>query len=118
MRQHKLTKISTTTKKCKRSKRIAFRKNVRYGPTKPPQHTSFIINFSDTGAYIKTNRPFAPGTKLFLLISTDEGPYRAEGRVVWAKKAPPHIIRHIKSGMGIRFTSVEQGLLELYRKRI
>ncbi len=100
-----------------RNQRIAFRKNIRYGPTEPPEHISFIINISDTGVYIKTNRPYPPGTKLFLLISTKEGQYRAEGIVIWAKKAPSHLIRHMHGGMGIRFTAVDKGLLELYKKK-
>ncbi len=100
------------------SKRIPFRNNVRYGHTNPPQSISFITNLSDTGLYIKTNKIFVPGTKLFLLIETGEGRFEAEGIVIWAKKAPPHLVRHIKSGMGIQFTRVASELIELYRTKI
>jgi len=99
------------------SKRVPFRSNIRYGITDPPEHTSFIMDFSDTGVYIKTNRLFTPGTKLYLLINTPHGQFKACGIVVWAKKAPPHLVRHMKSGMGIQFTSVEKGLIELYRDK-
>ncbi|MFQ5427799.1 MAG: PilZ domain-containing protein [Thermodesulfobacteriota bacterium] len=100
------------------SKRIPFRNNVRYGLTDPPQFLSFITDFSDTGIYIKTNKIFTPGTKLFLVIETGEGDFKAKGVVAWAKKAPPHLVRHMKSGMGIKFTEVDQRLVEIYKQRL
>ncbi|GMR04510.1 MAG: PilZ domain-containing protein [Thermodesulfobacteriota bacterium] len=99
------------------SKRLAFRHNIRYGPTNPPEHVSFITDLSDTGVYIKTNKVFRPGTKLYLVIETGHKSYKAEGVVVWAKKAPTHLIQHTKSGMGIKFTSVDQALVDEYRDR-
>ncbi|MFQ5480615.1 MAG: PilZ domain-containing protein [Thermodesulfobacteriota bacterium] len=100
------------------SKRIPFRHNVHYGLTEPPQFISFITDISVTGLYIKTNKVFAPGTKLFLLIEANESLFKAEGIVVWSKKAPPHLVRHMKSGMGIKFTHVTGELMELYKNKV
>jgi len=99
------------------NKRVSLRDNVRYGPTEPPQHISFITNLSTTGVYIHTNRVFALGTRLFLVFETRNGRLKAEGVVVWTRKAPPHLIRHIKSGMGIKFTRADEALLDLVRER-
>jgi len=98
-------------------KRIPLRYNIRYGTTDPPQHVSFITDLSSTGIYIHTNRIFAPGTRLFLEVDTDKDTLKAQGLVAWSRKAPPHLIRHVKSGMGIRFTSLDQGFLDLIEER-
>jgi len=100
----------------RQSKRIPFRFNIRYGLTESPEHSAFISDFSETGVCINTNRVFAPGTELCLVIETIEGNFRAEGLVVWARKAPPHLVRHMKNGMGIKFSRVDEGLIELYKK--
>ncbi len=100
------------------NKRKPFRRNIRYGLIDPPEYTSFITDLSDTGICIHTNKIFTPGTKLFLAINTNEGSFKAEGIVIWAKKSPPHLIRHMKSGMGIKFTRVDEGLLKLYREKL
>ncbi|MFQ5353352.1 MAG: PilZ domain-containing protein [Thermodesulfobacteriota bacterium] len=100
------------------SKRVPFRSNVRFGPAEPPQFTALITDISDTGTYIKSNRIFPAGTKLFLVIETPEGPFKAQGIVAWAKKAPPHLMRHMQSGMGISFTEVDRGLIDLYREKL
>lgn len=99
------------------SKRLPFRHNIRYGPTNPPQHISFITDFSDTGVCIKTNKVYRPGTKLYMVIEAGDKRFEAEGVVVWAKKAPPHLMNITKSGMGIRFTEVDRALIEDYRDR-
>jgi len=101
----------------RRHKRLHFRNNVRYGLAYPPKHFSFITDFSDTGICIQTNKIYRPGTKLCLLIDTREGSFNAEGIVVWAKKAPPHLIRHMKSGMGIKFTSIAPELIDIYKDK-
>jgi len=98
-------------------KRVSIRNNVRYGTSDPPQHISFITNLSPSGLCIRTNKIFPPGTNLFLVLEGDEGPLNAEGVVVWSRKAPPHLVRYVQSGMGIRFTRLDQGLLNLIEKR-
>ncbi len=99
------------------SKRVAFRNVVRFGPKNPPEFTSFLLDLSDTGVCIKTNNIFRPGTKLYLSIEVDGRAYGAEGVVMWAKKAPPGLVRHVKNGMGVKFTKVDEELIELYKKK-
>ena len=99
-------------------RRVSIRSNIRYGTTDPPRNVSFITNLSPTGLCIHTNKIYAPGTKLFLVLENDKGPLKAEGVVVWSRKAPPHLIRHVPSGMGIRFTRVDQELLRLIEEKI
>ncbi|MBI5599343.1 MAG: PilZ domain-containing protein [Deltaproteobacteria bacterium] len=99
------------------SKRVAFRNVVKYGTQKPPEFVSFITDLSDTGVCIKTNKVFTPGTRLYMVIELGGSVFNAEGTVVWAKKAPPGLVRHVKTGMGIRFTHADEGLLRLYHEK-
>ena len=101
--------------KCKRTKkRVAFRTTIKYGLEKPPTHTSFVTDLSVTGVCIQANRVFKPGSKLFLTVFVDNKSYEAEGVVTWAQKAPPSMVRITRNGMGIAFTSVDQGLIDIY----
>ena len=100
------------------SKRVPFRSIVKYGPFPPPEHTSFVVDLSDTGVGIRTNKVFKPGTELHMNFELDEKTTcRAVGIVQWAKTAPAELARMIKTGMGIRFTHMEKELLALYRKK-
>ncbi len=101
----------------KSSKRVPFRFTVKYGPHEPPEHLSFTDNVSESGIHIKTNKVFRPGTKIYMIITANEGTVKAEGIVKWAKKAPPSFARHVKIGMGIEFTKVDKDLLEIYFKK-
>lgn len=108
---------SDGTDRKRTTNRIAFRYTVRYGPKIPPEFTSFITNLSDTGLCIKTNKVYSPGTKLYLIIEAAGSAFNAEGIVVWAKSTSPSLVRHVKNGMGIKFTQVDEGLLRLYRAK-
>jgi Tfp pilus assembly protein PilZ len=99
------------------SKRIPLRSIVKYGPNNPPQNTSIIVNISETGVCIKTTKVFAPGTKLFMAFDIGARIYNATGVVVWAKKAPPDLVRFVKNGMGIRFTDVDPAILKAYGEK-
>lgn len=104
--------------KCQRSnKRVAFRTTIKYGLEKPPAHTSFVTNLSVTGVCIQTNRVFKPGSKLFLTVFVDSKSFEAEGVVTWSQKVPQNIVRVVKNGMGVEFTSVDQGLIDICKKR-
>jgi Tfp pilus assembly protein PilZ len=96
------------------SRRVAFRNVVRFGPNDPPAFTSFATDLSETGLCIKTNNIFRPGTKLYIIIEFEGNPFKCEGVVMWAKKAPPQLVRHVKNGMGIEFTDVDYELIKVY----
>jgi Tfp pilus assembly protein PilZ len=103
---------------CKRTnKRVALRTTIKYGLEKPPTHTSFVTDLSVTGVCIKANRVFKPGSKLFLTLFIADKSFDAEGVVTWSQKVPQSIVRAVKSGMGIEFTSVEQELLDICKER-
>ncbi len=104
--------------KTPRNKRVPFRVIVRYGLERPPKLNSFITDFSDTGVYLKANRVFKPGTNLFMTIEVNGVSYECEGVVSWSKKVPRGMERSAKSGMGIKFSSLPDELLELYNEKL
>ncbi|HZX35181.1 MAG TPA: PilZ domain-containing protein [Thermodesulfobacteriota bacterium] len=100
------------------SKRVPFRSIVKYGPFPPPEHTSFVVDLSDTGVGIRTNKVFKPGTELHMNFELDEKTTcHAVGIVQWAKTAPGGLTMLVKAGMGVRFTRMEEGLLAVYKEK-
>ncbi len=104
--------------KIPRSKRVPFRVLVKYGNEKPPVHSSFVTDFSESGIKIQTNKVFKPGTVIYMTIKDGETVHECEGVVTWAKRVPPGMERVVKCGMGIRFSSIPQGLLDSYSRKI
>lgn len=104
--------------KIERNKRVPFRVLVKYGPENPPQFNSFITDFSDTGVYLKSNRVFSPGTKLFMTVEVNGTKYDCVGVVSWSKRVPRGMERSTKNGMGIKFTSLPQELSDLYVEKL
>ncbi|WP_303721870.1 PilZ domain-containing protein [Malonomonas rubra] len=99
-------------------KRKKKRLKLRFG-VDCPKRIAFTEDLSDCGVFVITGQPERPGTKLLMQITLpDEGEVIAHGRVQWAKKVPPNMIRVAqKCGMGVRFLSFESGE-ESYRKLI
>lgn len=88
----------------KRAKnRIARRLFIRFGPDNT-LNIGFTGDISLTGIFIKTNTIFAPGSILKMEIELpDSKIVHLKGTVMWAKRVPPTLVRHIKkSGMGVR----------------
>ena len=100
------------------SKRVPFRHTVEYGQHIPPDKISIVTDLSDGGVCIQTNTVYKPGTRVYIAIRIGKEVYAAEGIVAWAKKAPRALAYHVKSGMGISFTRVEEALLEAYDKKL
>ena len=92
----------------RKDRRIPYRGSVLYGPNEPPEFRCTLTDLSASGVQMETNRLFPPGTRLFLLLETSAGDLSAEGVVVWTNRAPPHLMRHTKGGMGVRFTRVDR----------
>ncbi len=105
------------------NKRVALRPTVKsgtvkYGLDKPPSiFTTFVTDLSETGICIEANTIFKPGTKIYLTVFINESSFDAEGVVAWAKKPQPGIISVVKNGMGIEFTSVDKGLLDICKEK-
>lgn len=96
----------------RKKKRLKVRFGVDY-----PKRVAFTGDISAGGLYIITGQPERPGTKLLIEINLpDEQEVILYGRVCWAKKVPPNLIRLAnKAGMGvqlIRFEMGEQALVD------
>ncbi len=90
----------------RKKKRLKIRFGVDY-----PKRVAFSGDISTGGIYVITGQPERPGTKLLLEINLpDEQQVIAYGRVRWAKKVPPNLIRLAnKAGMGIKISKFEAG---------
>ncbi|MCK5826528.1 MAG: PilZ domain-containing protein [Desulfuromusa sp.] len=86
------------------------RLKIRFG-VDSPKRVAFTGDLSIVGLHIITGQPEIPGTKLIVEINLpDEQPVRVHGRVQWAKKVPPNLIRLVsEAGMGVRFIRFETG---------
>lgn len=91
--------------------RKSRRLKVRFG-TDDLSKMAFLGNASVEGAWIITGQPERVGTLLRLCIYLPDGEeVLAQGRVQWAKKIPPNLIRLSKNaGMGIKFVRFDSGL--------
>lgn len=90
----------------RKKKRLKIRFGVDY-----PKRVAFTGDASEGGLYIITGQPERPGTKLLIEIHLpDELQVIVYGRVRWAKKVPPNLIRVAnKAGMGVQLTQFESG---------
>lgn len=96
----------------RKKKRLKLRFGVDY-----PKRVAFTEDLSDCGIFVITGQPEPPGTKLLMQITLpDEAEVIVRGRVQWAKKVPPNLVRVAKKGgMGVRLLSFELGE-DAYRK--
>ena len=90
----------------RKKKRLKMRFGVDH-----PKRVAFTGDLSAGGLYIITGQPERPGTKLLIAINLpDEQEVILSGRVRWAKKVPPNLIRLAnKAGMGVEFIHFESG---------
>lgn len=90
----------------RRRKRLKLRFGVDY-----PRRVAFTGDASARGLYIITGQPERPGTKLLIELNLpDEYQVILYGRVRWAKKVPPNLIRVAKkAGMGVEIIKYEAG---------
>lgn len=91
--------------------RKSRRLKVRFGVDELSK-IAFLGNLSVAGAWIITGQPERVGTLLRMCIYLPDGEeVLVRGRVQWAKKIPPNLIRLSKNaGMGVKFTRFESGL--------
>lgn len=95
-------------------KRLVTRKNrrleVRFG-TDEPQRIGFICDITLQGFFIQTASVCRPGTLLKVIINMGHGQeVRLQGRVQWAKRVPPQMLRAVKKGgMGIKILHISSG---------
>ncbi len=94
----------------RKKKRLKVRFGIDY-----PKRVAFTGDISVGGLYIITGQPERPGTKLLIAINLpDEQEVIVYGRVRWAKKVPPNLIRLAnKAGMGVQLIKFETGQQDL-----
>ncbi|OQY22815.1 MAG: pilus assembly protein PilZ [Desulfobacteraceae bacterium 4572_35.2] len=102
----------------RRKLRIRKRIRVMYG-SEFPSKVGFTSDISESGLCIKSFIVFKPGTVLLLEIEVPSGEIvRLEGRVHWARKVPPNLLRKVKhAGMGVKiinFTNGREVYLDLF----
>ncbi|OGW63059.1 MAG: hypothetical protein A2638_03770 [Nitrospirae bacterium RIFCSPHIGHO2_01_FULL_66_17] len=96
----------------RRTKRI----EVRFGPERPTD-LGFTIDVSETGLFVKSNTVYPPDTRLVLELSlSDRRVLSLRGRVMWAKRVPPQLARHLrKTGMGVELIDPPSEYLDLVK---
>lgn len=86
------------------------RVKVRFG-TEAPTKIAFSDDISTSGVFIKTAAPEKPGTLLEIEITLpEEIKVLCTGRVHWAKRVPPNMLRLAgKGGMGVHILRFNEG---------
>lgn len=93
--------------------RTRGRIRVRYGP-ETVERSAFTMNISMTGAFVRTNNVYAPGTTLKVEFNFEERAVTVFAKVVWAKKVPPQMAHLLHCGMGLRFVNPGPDWSELF----
>ena len=99
------------------SKRIPLRSKIKYGIANRLENVAICSDLSETGVCIRTNNILEQGTKILMRIEFDGRNFDAEGVVMWARQVPKGLEKVKKSGMGVRFTEVDEELINIYVKR-
>ncbi len=94
----------------RRKERVRRRVRVMYGPEMPSK-VGFTSDISETGLCIKTFIVYKPGDILLLEMEAPDGDVvRMEGRVHWARRVPPNMLRKVKhAGMGVKIINFAGG---------
>ena len=90
-------------------KRHRKRLQIKYG-VEEASRLGYTDDLSDTGLFIQAAIIQRPNTVLKLELTTPAGEVVAlTGRVMWAKRIHPSLVRRLKGGMGIRLMSFQSG---------
>lgn len=94
----------------RRKSRIRKRVRVMYGLNMPSK-VGFTSDVSESGLCIKSFLVYNPGEIILIEIETAKGDIiRAEGRIHWARRVPPNLLRKVKyAGMGVKIINFMQG---------
>lgn len=88
---------------------------VRFGLS-GPERTAFTMNLSLTGAFIRTNSVFKPGTTIQTEFEfPDQQKFTLWAQVVWAKRVPPELAHTLACGMGVRFVNPGDDWQEFFK---
>ncbi|MCD6527341.1 MAG: PilZ domain-containing protein [Desulfuromonas sp.] len=103
----------------RRKGRLKKRYHVRYG-TEIPSKVGFTSDVSMSGLCVKSFVVYNPGEILLMELELPSGLIvRMEGRVHWARKVPPNLLRKVKhAGMGVKivnFLGGREEFLEIFQ---
>ena len=94
----------------RRKGRVKKRLRIHYG-TEIPSKVGFTADLSASGLCIRTFLVYHPGALVLMELELPNGEgARLEGRVHWARKVPPDLLRKVKNaGMGIKIINFLSG---------
>ncbi len=100
-------------------KRAKNRKKIRLSvQAEPGSIRAYTADVSPTGLFLVSAKVFKPGTRLRLIVRTDEGAALGVGVVRWAKRVPPSLLRTTRGGMGVEFTWVSPELRKVLNEML
>lgn len=101
----------------RKDERFRKRLSLKYGESLDrAAKIGFTEDISDTGIFIRTPVPVAPGTILAVILKTAANEtIQLKGRIMWAKKVPQNMMHRIKGGMGLLVTEFISGE-DIYRQ--
>ena len=108
----------------RKSERVSYKNPVEFGlvrfgpPPDPPKYKGYVVDMSDGGLFIKTDRVFKSGIKLTVEIQDGDKCYAMEGTVANSNKVPPALANTVKSGMGIIIENPDPELLRIYKEKL
>ena len=108
----------------RKSERVRYQKPVEFGlvrfgpPPDPPKYKGYVVDISEDGLFIETNRVFKGGIKLSLEIKDGGKCFKMDATVVNANKLPPGFSNKVKSGMGLMIQNPDSELLRIYREKL
>ncbi len=82
------------------SKRLLFRKKIKYGVCKP-KYNGLTFNISEGGIGFISSKPLMPGTQIFADLFLGEETLRILGVIIWSDLG----IKGFRSQMGVKITS-------------
>lgn len=91
------------------TKRNRKRLPLRFG-VQEASRIGFTDDLSETGLFIKSAIVQNPNSILKIELTLPGGEVVVlTGRVMWAKRVPPNLLRRLKGGMGIRILDFQSG---------
>ena len=108
----------------RKSERVSYQKPVEFGlvrfgpPPDPPRYKGCVVDLSEDGLFIETDRVFKGGIKLSLEIKDGDKSFKMEATVANANKIPPGLANTVKSGMGIVIPKPDPELLRIYKDKV
>ncbi len=93
------------------SKRLLFRKKIKYGVSNP-EYNGLTFNISESGIAIKADKLFIPATRIIADLFLDEEILKFQGVIIWSDLS----LKGYHSQTGIKITSHPEKIKDIYSK--